>query len=204
MAITNGYCTLAEARDQLGLISTDTEEDTPSEKVVEAVSREIDKYTGQFFYDAGAQTRYFTSLDGVNIYTDPIQSVTAVTADDNDDGTYNTSWATTGTSNRYRLRPVNNALESDADPYWQLYAVNDLWPTTDAAVKVAGSFGWASVPPAVQESCLIQTARLFVRRAAPFGIVEGQDAGMMSLRKGLDVDVRLLLDSFRRPNIWVA
>jgi len=204
MAITNGYCTLAEARDQLGLASTDTAEDTPIEKVVEAVSREIDKYTGQFFYDAGSQTRYFTSKDGIHLYTDPIQSVTSVTADDSDDGTYDVSWATTGSSNRYRLKPVNNALESGTPPYNQLFAVNDAWPVTDAAIKIVATFGWASVPEAVNQACLIQTARIFVRRMAPFGIVEGQDAGMMSLRKGLDVDVRLLLDAFRRPMIWVA
>tara|TARA_B100000029_G_scaffold510473_1_gene602043 strand:- start:1209 stop:1823 length:615 start_codon:yes stop_codon:yes gene_type:complete len=204
MAITNGYCTLAEARDQLGLASSDTDEDTPIEKVVEAVSREIDKYTGQFFYDAGSQTRYFTSQDGIHVYTDPIQSVTSVTVDDSNDGTYDVTWATTGSSNRYRLRPVNNALESGAPPYWQLFAINDAFPVTDAAIKIVGTFGWSAVPDAVNQACLIQTARLFVRRAAPFGIVEGQDAGMMSLRKGLDVDVRLLLDAFRRPMIWVA
>ena len=204
MAITNGYCTLAEARDQLGLASTDTAEDTPIEKVVEAVSREIDKYTGQFFYDAGAQTRYFTSRDGVHVYTDPIQSVTSVYSDPNDDGTFSDTWATTGTSHRYRLRPVNNNKETGTPPYWQLYAINDVFPVSDAGVKVSATFGWPSIPEAVNQACLIQTARLFVRRSAPFGIVEGQDAGMMSLRKGLDVDVRLLLDAFRRPMIWVA
>ena len=75
---------------------------------------------------------------------------------------------------------------------------------TDRAIEVVGTFGWAAPPRAVRYSCLIQTARLFVRRAAPFGIVEGQDAGMMSLRKGLDVDVRLLLDPFRRPMVMAA
>ena len=204
MTITTGYCTLAEARDQLGLVSTDTGEDTPIEKVVEAVSREIDKYTGQFFYDAGAQTRYFTCRDGTIVYTDPIQTVTSIYSDSNDDGTYDDEWATTGSTRRYRLRPVNNVKETGTPPYWQVYAVKDSFPVADAAVKISASFGWSSIPEAVNQACLIQTARIFVRRMAPFGIVEGQDAGMMSLRKGLDVDVRLLLDAFRRPMIWVA
>ena len=204
MAITNGYCSLAEARAQLGLTASDTTEDSAIEPIGEAVSREMDRYTGQFFYDAGSQTRYFTSLDGRYVYVDPIQSVTTVKTDDQDDGSYPTTWTTSSTTTRYRLRPVNAGLESEAAPAWQLYAIRSNWPTTDAAIEVVGTFGWAAPPKAVRYSCLIQTARLFVRRAAPFGIVEGQDAGMMSLRKGLDVDVRLLLDAFRRPMVMAA
>jgi hypothetical protein len=205
VAITNGYCTLAEMRSQLGLASTDTAEDTYIETIVEVTSREIDRITGQFFYSVGAGssggTRYFSSHDGNVVYTAPIQAVTSVNVDDNDNGTWDETWTTTGSSKRYRLRPVNAAADSES--YWQMYAVDGSWPTTDAAIKVVADFGWAAIPRAVHEACLIQGSRLFHRRSAPFGIVEGQDAGMMTLRK-IDPDVHKLLETYRMPTTVFA
>jgi len=201
VAITNGYCTLAEMRTQLGLASTDTTEDTYIETLVEVTSREIDRWVGQFFYSAGSETRYFSSHDGYYVYTDPIQSITSVTVDDNDNGTYDVSWTTTGSSERYRLLPVNASANSESS--WQLLAVDGVWPTANSAIKIVGDFGWAGIPRPVHYACLLQCSRLFHRRAAPFGIVEGQDAGMMTLRK-IDPDVQKLLETYRMPTTVFA
>ena len=201
MSITNGYCTLADMRSQLGLASTDTTEDTYIETMVEVTSREIDRWVGQFFYSTSSETRYFSSYDGVYVYTDPIQSVSAVTADTNDNGTYDVTWTTTGSSERYRLLPVNASVNSESS--WQILAVDGVWPTANSAIKIVGTFGWASVPRPVHAACLIQGSRLFHRRSAPFGIVEGQDAGMMTLRK-LDPDVQKLLETYRMPTTVFA
>lgn len=196
MAITNGYCTLADMKTQLGLASGDTAEDAYIEELVEVTSRELDRWCGQMFYAVASETRYYTSHDGSHVYTDPIRAVSSLTTDDTDDGTYDVTWATTGSSNRYRLRPVNSSNESE--PFWQLYAVTDAWPTTDAAIKVTATFGWASVPRPIHHATMLQCARLFHRRAAPFGIIESNDAGMMTLRK-IDPDVAKELDTYRRP-----
>ncbi len=51
MAITNGYCTLAELKASLAI--TDSVDDTPLEAAVTAASRMIDDYTGRFFYADG-------------------------------------------------------------------------------------------------------------------------------------------------------
>ena len=201
MAITNGYATLAEMRTQLGLASGDTAEDSYIETMVEVTSRQIDRFTGQFFFSQGSKTRYYSSFDGVHVYTDPIQTISALTVDENDNGTYDQTWATTGSSERYRLLPVNAVV--DGESYWQLLAVDGLWPTADSAIKVAGNFGWATVPRPIHEACLLQCARLVVRRSAPFGIVEGQDAGMMTLRK-IDPDVQKLIETYRAPTMVFA
>ena len=73
----------------------------------------------------------------------------------------------------------------------------------NSAIKIVGTFGWAAVPKPVHAACLIQCSRLFHRRSAPFGIVEGQDAGMMTLRK-LDPDVQKLLETYRMPTTVFA
>jgi len=48
VAITNGYCTLAEVKAALRL--TDSTDDTLLEKSIEGASRRIDGYCGRFFY----------------------------------------------------------------------------------------------------------------------------------------------------------
>ena len=59
MAVTNGYCTLAELKLQLGGIA-DTDDDTLLEKAIESASREIDRYCEtRFFKDAEAVTNTF-------------------------------------------------------------------------------------------------------------------------------------------------
>ena len=202
MAISNGYCTLAEAKEQLGIDSSDSTEDSFIEPLVEAASREIDAFTGQFFHSASSETRYYTSFDGVYVYVDPIQSLTALTSDADNDNTYETTWATTGSDYRYRLEPVNASTNSES--YWRLHAITANWPTTSAAIKAAGTFGWATVPKQIREACLLQTARLFVRRSAPFGIVEAQDGGMMQVRGGLDRQVKELIERYRAPTMMFA
>ena len=61
MAITNGYCTLAEIKAALRL--TDTADDTLLENSIEGASRRIDGYCGTFFYQTLKTIKVFTRYD---------------------------------------------------------------------------------------------------------------------------------------------
>jgi phage gp36-like protein len=51
VAITNGYCTLAELKASLNI--TDAVDDTALEAAITSASRMIDDYTERFFYVNG-------------------------------------------------------------------------------------------------------------------------------------------------------
>ena len=53
MAITNGYATLNEVKQGMGIPVSDTVDDTMIEIAVEAASRAIDSYTNRNFYSSG-------------------------------------------------------------------------------------------------------------------------------------------------------
>ena len=64
IAITNGYCTLAQLRSApaLNLPATYTTDDTLLESIITAASRAIDKQCGRYFYkSSAAEVRYFTA-----------------------------------------------------------------------------------------------------------------------------------------------
>ena len=52
MAITNGYCTLAEVKAALRL--SDSVDDTLLENAIEGASRRVDGYCGTFFYQTSS------------------------------------------------------------------------------------------------------------------------------------------------------
>jgi len=197
VAIVNGYCTLDVFKGELNV--TDTVDDTRLERVVETVSRAIDEYCGQFFYDTGDvsdQTRYFTAKPtrrGIVVPVDPVQTVTTVSVATVDGGQYagrpSTQWV---------LEPRNNAVSSR--PYESIRFPKLRFHMVPDGVEVVGRFGWAAIPSQVTEACLIQASRIQKRKDAPFGIadVPSIDGGGMRLSARLDPDVELLLKPFRR------
>jgi hypothetical protein len=195
MAITNGYATLSEVKARLGI--SDTVDDTVLEGVVEAASRAIDAWTDRQFFATSA-TRYFTAEAGVWLAVDDLLSVTTLktlTANAAGTRTYGNTWATTD----YDLDPFN------ATPK-RLVVVNPggayTFPTDPRGVEIVGSWGYASSAPTdVKEACLIQAARLFKRKDAPFGVAGSAEAGQMML-PALDPDVRAMLRKFRRLEVF--
>jgi len=199
VAITNGYCDLAVFKGELNI--DDTVDDIRLERVIETVSRMIDEYTGQFFYDTGAvtdQTRYYTARGtrrGIVVPVDPVQTVTTVSVATSDGGTY-----TERPSAQWVLEPRNNPSESPARPYETVRFPKLVFTMVPDGIEVVGRFGWAALPRQVTEACLIQASRIQKRKDAPFGIadVPSIDGGGMRLSSRLDPDVELLLKPFRR------
>jgi hypothetical protein len=198
MSITNGYCTLPELKVRLDI--TDTEDDDTLEAVIEAVSRQIDGWCGRFFYAADEETRYYTAERNDYLIVDDIQavtgSVTSIMTDADGDRTYEDTWATTD----YDLMPYN-AANSDVPVYTYIMpspAGNYVFPTMPKGVQIIADFGFDAVPKIIKEACLLQAARIYKRKDAPFGVTANAITGKMMEIDRIDGDVQLLIERFKR------
>jgi len=197
MPITNGYATLAELKARLNI--TDTADDAVLEAVITAASRSIDADTGRQFF-ATTATRYFTADSSYLVFIDDLLSITSLKADLDGDRVHEDTWS----SSDYDLEPYNGASQSIQEPYTRIRLrprSNKYFPTFRHGVEVVGSWGFAATAPApVNEACLIQAARLFKRKDAPFGVLGTPELGVVRLPK-LDMDVRQLLAPFVRYEV---
>lgn len=198
MTITNGYCTLAEARAQIGItVTADTTDDSVIEARVEAISRTIDEVCGRRFYRNGTdEARYYTASSAYVLECpDDIGSITTLQTDSDGDRTYEDTWAATD----YDLMPHNATL--DGKPATWIEVTPDggyTFPTVSKGVKITGKFGYGSTtPPAIKAACLLAVQKLYKRKDAPFGVEAGGELGIMTLMK-TDPDLDALLGPFRR------
>jgi len=195
MAITNGYTTLAEVKAALRI--TDTIDDSLLEMAIESASRLLDSYTARSFYSSGTATaRYFAADNDFVCQIDDAVSITEVATDFSADGSYDTIWASTD----YELLPLNGRLDGLAVPYNGLRAIQDYtfpYLNGEGLVKVTGVWGWASIPIAIKQACIIQSSRIFKRLDSPLGIAGFGDMGVMRVSSRLDPDVSQLVDPYK-------
>lgn len=76
-----------------------------------------------------------------------------------------------------------------------LTVVRGVNGTTGAAHNAAAS-SIHQIPATVREACLLQTARLFSRKSALYGVVGGSEMGQIVIPTKLDPDVALLLRDY--------
>lgn len=214
------YSTTALLKERLSI--SDTPDDTMLATIITAVSREIDGWTKRRFYTTVAdETRYYTPEFSDVLLPGDIVAVTSLATDADGDRTYETTWATTD----YDLEPFNASL--DGRPYESLrvtpngryrfpvsggsrMAVTGLGSffltsssamparTVTKGVKIVGKFGWSTHPAVVAEACLIQSARLYKRKEAPFGVAGSGEFGQTTFIAKLDPDVKTLLDDVKK------
>lgn len=194
--IVGGYATVGEVKGWVGL--TDSIDDAVLEDVITAASRWIDSYCGRQFAPTAAGTvRVYDTLDGQSVDLGAAQAVTAVKTDDNQDGTFETTWAVSD----WQLLPLEVTVP-EARPYTTLLAVGSrrfpypLYLGRVGLVQVTGTFGYPTVPEAIQLACRMQSARLLQRRKSPEGVAGWGDFGPMRVGS-TDKDVTALLDPYR-------
>lgn len=207
MTITNGYATLAEARAELAnYVTADTTDDTRIEMAVEAASRQIDNHTGRrFWQDATVTAREFYADDAYCVTVDDISTVTGllVKADDNDDGTFETSYTIT---TDFILLPANAADGSPVRPYTEVRLVSGAtFPRSSSGrpgAQVTAKFGWPAVPTDVKRACLIQTVMLFKAADAAFGALQfGADGIGLRIPSRLHPLAEALLEGYCKPRV---
>ena len=194
MAITNGYCSLAEVKASARI--TDNVDDALLELAVESASRLVDSYTQRYFYNAGTATRLFAPQDNYVTEIDDLISLTTLETSDGDD--FGTTWA----AKDYQLEPLNGNVDGlTGHPATRIRAVDDfLFNLLDleATVRVTGVWGWSAVPTAIKQATVIQAARIFKRNDSPTGIVGFGDMGAIRVGVQLDPDVKHLIDVYRK------
>lgn len=204
---TNGYCDGTQLKAALGIPSSDTGDDAALERAIESASRLIDRYCSRFFYDSGSATAKKFRADDPWVLPVPDFSTTTglvVKTDTTGDGSYDTTWSSTGSPADYQVEPFD--ADDDGWPYTSIVATDDkTFPTGGRlpAVQVTAQWGWTAVPEPVVEACIIQASRIFKRvREAPFGVAALTiDGAGIRITSRLDPDVQLMIDGYRRLRI---
>ena len=195
MAITNGYCSLAEIKAALRI--TDNLDDSILETAVESASRLVDGYAGRNFYSAGSAVRYFTPEDRIVCEIDDLISLTSLQVSEDLDSVYDQTWAATD----YQLEPLNGKVDGLTGwPATRIRAVGAyIFGTNigEASVKVTGTWGWSAVPTAVKQATVIQASRIFKRLDSPLGVLSSPDLGYIRVGTRLDPDVQQLVEPYR-------
>lgn len=179
----------------------DTTDDAELQLAVSAASSAIQQIANRSFEVAGesATPRVFTATrhgGRYEIVVDDFQDDTGleVASDPLEDESF--SEAVTA----YSLRPFNVG-----DSAYNLIALDRGYsvPLHAGAIEVTAKWGWTEVPNAVKLATLIQAARFFKRRDAPFGISGSPEVqGEMRLLAKIDPDVEVAIRPFKR--IWGA
>ena len=195
MAITNGYCTLADVKAALRI--TDTIDDALLENSINSASRMIDQYCNRYFYSSSAgEVRYYKANDGFTCWIDDAQSISELKTSSTDPLIFDTTWDAAD----YQVLPANRWANGAYYPITGINATDNLlfpvWADI-ALVKVTGQFGWSSVPEPIKFACIIQASRLFKRLESPLGVAGVSDIGIMRVGANIDGDVAQLINPFR-------
>ena len=195
MAVTNGYCTLADVKAALRI--TDTIDDALLENSINSASRMIDQYCNRYFYSTSAgEVRYYKANDGFVCWIDDAQSISELKTSSTDPLIFDTTWEAAD----YQVLPANRWANGAYYPITGITATDQyLFPVWAdmALVKVTGQFGWASVPEPIKFACIIQASRLFKRLESPLGVAGVSDIGIMRVGANIDGDVAQLINPFR-------
>jgi hypothetical protein len=197
LAITNGYCTLAEIKASLRIPSADTVDDSLLETAVESASRLVDGFAGRNFYPNGTATRFFTPEDTIVCEIDDLISLSSLVVSADLDGVFDQTWNSTD----YQLEPLNGRADGLTGwPATRIRAVGDYVFGTnigEASVRVIGTWGWSAVPSAIKQATVIQSSRIFKRLDSPLGVLSAPDLGYIRVGTRLDPDVQQLVEPYR-------
>lgn len=193
------YATLAQLRAALRL--TDTIDDSLLTLALDSASEQIDAWCGRTFGTAGtATTRYYPAyrVDQVEV-DDMAEAPTSVLYSSNRDGTYDGTVPLTS----IQCLPVNGISDGLSWPYTsiRILGYSAALPISyggEPTVAVTAKFAFGSIPTAVTQAAILQASRVFTRNQSPFGVVGFGDLGVVRIAQGLDVDVQMLLQPYRK------
>lgn len=196
MPVVNGYCSVADLREQLD----DEYQKIPDaliERAINAVSRAIDQYCGfprrKFWKDVTPTTHTYTPDLRNELYVDDIADKTGLVISTDGD-----VWAT----DDFVLYPFNAEQLNTAHAFTKIIAVSSrLFPSNRTGrpiVNVTAYHGWSAVPDEVVEACIIRSTSILKRKDAPFGVAGFGEFGTSVRIRAEDPDVADLLGPLRR------
>lgn len=145
MRLTNCYLTLAEfkATAYPNAEGSDTADDTVIKRVIENISRALDRFWEGRHYYPRTETRVYTAADANLLLVDDLLTVTTLKTDSGD-RSYATTWQTTD----YDLAPYNAVSSAPPRPYTRVVPSPNgsyRFPSVAKGVQLAGSFGYFDV-----------------------------------------------------------
>lgn len=187
------YCTLAELKDELNITSDD--HDYKLQALVMQAQKFIDNYCKRTFVPGTAGTvRYFDGAESP-LWIDDCTAITAIALDEEADGTWSSSMAATD----WLLKPYNSNPKT-----MLVLSPNSNYGSfcsgVTKGVKITGTWGYdTSVPEDVRRAAIIQCCHWFQRGKTGYATYAGNnDVGLLVPEKGLDVDVKQILDPYRK------
>lgn len=151
-----------------------------------------------------ATARVYAPDEPCRVDVDDFHTVTdlVVKTDDDNTGTYETTWTIT---TDFVLEPFNGIENGRTGfPYRQIVAVDSLrFPRHlgRARLQVTAQWGWAAVPDAVKQANRILAAELFRVKDAPLGVAGINDFGV--IRVHAVPQVAMLLRPYEHP-VWTV
>ena len=146
--MSNAYASLTALKSSGVLNLTGTAEDSRLRTLLESVSRQVDAYAMRQFFSQ-KDTRFFSGNGALVFYPSwDLIAVETLKEDENADGTFNDTWATTD----YELWPYDANPTSDSDlarPYISLQintksnGTKGVWQPNQKAFELAGRFGYS-------------------------------------------------------------
>lgn len=192
-----GYCTVPEVLNRMGhagAASTDLQ--ARISDAIDAVTEGIEDDTDRVFA-ASSETRTFKTHAGSVLYLPDFTAITTLKFDDDDDGTFETTIASTA----YELGKQRDRTDW---PYDRVRLLDRSLPSggrREYRIQVVGTFGWAAVPSAINQACSLMAARISQRTsAALFGTQSFGDLGAASIRS-TDPDYLRLIGPYRKPQV---
>lgn len=177
-----------------------TQHETVLANAVAAVNQSVVQHCGRDFdtIAEGDETARVFRPDHSRLATvDDFWDITnlVVKTDEGDDGTFETTWATTD----YVLEPLNGREGGITVSYYRIRAVESRrFPCGyRPSLQVTAAWGWASVPAAVKQAALLWGARTFHRKDSPQGVAGFNEFGAVRLAS-TDADIIGPLAPFRR------
>lgn len=205
------YVDLSDVKSYLGVSGTG--DDTEVQRALDAASAWVDNVTERTFTavdpstDSATQRLYQpdrgVTASAVALSADDLLAIVD-TVDVDTVETQNSpggSWETLDVGN-YELRPLNADAAGEPFTFLLFSGSRRVY-----RLRVTGWHGWPAVPDAVREATMLQTAFLYRRREAPFGISQTPDlegGGGMRLRSKGDPNAESLLEPYVRRRVVFA
>ena len=201
MAIINGYCALSELKTYIGLSGSG--QDDNLENAINGASREIDAFTGRFFYQESATDKYFTPISQYEIDVPDISTTTSlvVKTDTTDNGTHDT---TLTINTDFVTKPFDAGNEVNGLQYQPITNITILdrrsserfEPSIVKNIKTTAKWGFSTVPKAITQATFLQATRLFKRKDSPFAVYGNEQTGTGELFSRFDPDALKLIKKY--------
>lgn len=196
MALGDPYATLDQLKARLRI--TDDGDDVRLTEALTSASQGIETVCERQFNDAGAvSARTYRPEHHHLVHVDDFHTtIGLVVKTAQADGTFTTTWA----AGDYELEPLDGIVGGVPGwPWWTIRAITQRFPCSRrASVQVTARWGWATIPSAVTDACLIVAEEIFKLPDNPFGSGGYSDFGVIKVRNN-PFATRMLTPFMRYP-----